>query len=598
MFALDPRPPASQLTHHALLIAWGHFAQTLALPAQFANLPVPQKTVQHTPAHKLLTVLLGILAGNEYLRDLSYGPAPLSRDPAVAAAWDLPGFAEASSISRTLQCANATTLAALQQILDRLTTPFLAQALAALRRAATPLQLDVDLTGQPVSATSQTYPAAAFGYMDGAICLGYQLAEVCLHTPQWGRLWLAGQHHPGDTVSSQCLLDLVAAAEARLGCHPRRRVELLQERIAAHQALLARQDADEAARTTAQQAAHQRQAALHTALQQARRRVLRLTDYPVSPTQAGPGGALTQAQRRVRGLERQAAQTRTLLEQLQQEARRGWQIRRATQAALAPLLARHAQLSAENAAQPDAPQVRLRMDAGFCNGEMLTAVLELGYEVETKAAHPSMVRALLARVTPDMAWTRVGQNAQMLGWTNYQMQTCPYALTVGLERFYTPQGLKHSVLVRSQDSPTAPLPDLASWFASYNARQVIEAGIKQEKMVFKVQHLWSRSAVGIQIQIALTLFAANFVAWGNVWLQERVITPQTTMAQALQRPKYLVRVAANSLATIEQQETQTVIRFSPLSSLAGTLIHLSGPAPVQLAFNLMNDVHLIDAKPG
>jgi hypothetical protein len=197
-------------------------------------------------------------------------------------------------------------------------------------------------------------------------------------------------------VSSQCLLDLVAAAEARLGCHPRRRVELLQERLAAHQVQLARQDADLAALTMAQHAARQRQAALHTALQQARRRVLRLTDYPVSPTQAGPGGALTQAQRRVRGLERQAAHTRTLLDQLQQEVRRGWQTRQAMQAVLAPLLARHAQLSAENAAYPGAPPMRLRMDAGFCNGETLTAVLELGYEVETKAAHPSMVRALLA----------------------------------------------------------------------------------------------------------------------------------------------------------------------------------------------------------
>jgi hypothetical protein len=60
----------------------------------------------------------------------------------------------------------------------------------------------------------------------------------------------------------------------------------------------------------------------------------------------------------------------------------------------------------------------------------------------------------------------------------------------------------------------------------------------------------------------------------------------------------LVRVAANSLATIEQQEGQTVIRFSPLSSLAGTLIHLSGPAPVQLAFTLMDDVHFVDTKLG
>jgi hypothetical protein len=109
-------------------------------------------------------------------------------------------------------------------------------------------------------------------------------------------------------------------------------------------------------------------------------------------------------------------------------------------------------------------------------------------------------------------------------------------------------------------------------------------------MAFKVQHLWRRSAVGIQIQIALTLFAANFTAWGTAWLQEQVIT--------LQRPKYLVWVAANSLATIEQQEMQTVIRFSPLSSLAGLVMHLRGPAPIQQAFNLMNDVHFIDAKPG
>ena len=91
---------------------------------------------------------------------------------------------------------------------------------------------------------------------------------------------------------------------------------------------------------------------------------------------------------------------------MQQEVRRCWQMQAVTQAALAPLLARHAQLSAENAAQPDAPRVRLRMDAGFCNGETLTAVLELGYEVETKAAHPSVARTLLARITPDMIWTR------------------------------------------------------------------------------------------------------------------------------------------------------------------------------------------------
>ena len=107
--------------------------------------------------------------------------------------------------------------------------------------------------------------------------------------------------------------------------------------------------------------------------------------------------------------------------------------------------------------------------------------------------------------------------------------------------------------------------------------------------MFKVQHLWSRSAVGMPIQGALTLFAANFVQGAGAWLQERVTTPQATMAQARQRPQYLVRGAANSPAVVEQNGARVVIRFSPLSSLAGTLIHLPAPDPIQLAFDLDSD---------
>src|SRR5947209_16395884 len=86
----------------------------------------------------------------------------------------------------------------------------------------------------------------------------------------------------------------------------------------------------------------------------------------------------------------------------------------------------------------------------------------------------------------------------------------------------SPQGLKYSVLLRNQEEATSPCPDLREWFSSYNARQTIEAGNKQSKTVFKVQHLWSQSAVGMQIQVALTLFAANFVGWAGVWLRPRL----------------------------------------------------------------------------
>lgn len=36
--------------------------------------------------------------------------------------------------------------------------------------------------------------------MDGEVRLGYQLAEIYLHTELFGGQWLSAQHHPGDTV--------------------------------------------------------------------------------------------------------------------------------------------------------------------------------------------------------------------------------------------------------------------------------------------------------------------------------------------------------------------------------------------------------------
>lgn len=236
---IPPISPTTQATQHGLLIAWGHFAQTLDLPARLTAVPLAQRTVKHTPAAKLLTCLLNILCGQEYLSDLSHHPAPLYRDPAVATAWGLPALAEASVVSRTLARADAATLHALQTTLDGVARPFLERALTDLRPLQQPIQLDADLTGRPVSDSSTSYPGAAFGYMDGQIRLGYQLAALCVQTTLYGRQWVVGQHHPGDTVSAPCLLALVAAAEQRLGCHPRRRTELLDQRIAERQATIA-----------------------------------------------------------------------------------------------------------------------------------------------------------------------------------------------------------------------------------------------------------------------------------------------------------------------------------------------------------------------
>lgn len=574
-------PSTPQPTQHALLVAWGHFAHELDLVAPFFTIPIPQKTVHQPPAAKLLTLFLGLLSGCEYLSDFSLGPAPLSRDPVVAAAWGLPTLASASAVSRTLAACTPASLHALQQVIDQLTAPFLHRAIADLCTHQQPLQLDVDLTGRPVSSSSQSYPGAAFGYMDGEIRLGYQLAAICLHTRHYGRLWLVGQHHPGDTVSTACLLDLLRAAEARLGVHPRRRTELLDARIAIQQAGLAAATAKVGRIASSLNTVRTQREQVHTAQQQVRRRLTRLIDYPVSPQQDAPFGALSQAQQQQAVLDHRADRltqqyVRLLARQRQVQA----QIQQ-LQAGLGSLQQRLAELARQNVAQLDPPRCRLRMDAGFCSGELLTVILELGYEIETKAGHRA-AESLVARVTPETVWTRVGKNAEMVGWTNYQMRHCPYPVSVALERFYTPQGRKYSVLVRSQEAPNTPCPDLREWFHSYNARQLIEAGFKQSKTVFKVQRLWSRSAVGMQVQALLALFAANFVAWARDWLTERVQVETASAARALSRPKQLVRVAANSLAAVEYEGNAVVVRFSALSGLPGTVIYLHGPPTAEV----------------
>lgn len=280
-----PRP-----TQHGLLVCWGHFAQELGLITHLQDVPIPQKTVIHSPAAKLTTLLMGLLSGIEYLTDLTHAPAPLYHDPALAAAWGLPALPEASGVSRTLAAATPRSLAALQTVLATLTQPFLERALQDLRLRNQPLVLDVDLTGQPVDASSTSFPAAAFGYMDGQIRLGYQLAVVCLHTELYGRQWLIGEQHPGNTVSAPCLLGLLRAAEARLGCHPRRRPELLDPRIAALQATLA------AATAQAEEARCQRTALLieRPTLQEQLRHTLRRV---FTLRQAGkPSAALQQSE--------------------------------------------------------------------------------------------------------------------------------------------------------------------------------------------------------------------------------------------------------------------------------------------------------------
>jgi hypothetical protein len=573
-------------TQHAMVIVWGHFARTIGLLERLAQVPMAQKTVLRAPHEKLVEFLLGLLTGIEYLIDLSEGAAPLVRDAEVAAAWNLHALADASGVSRTLWACDEQTVQVLESQLDAVGQPFLDRAVSDLRQRHVPLVLDADLTGRPVSSTSQTFPGAAFGYMDGEVRLGYQLAEICLRTDLFGRQWLSAQHHPGDTVSAPCLLDLLQAAERRLGCHPRRRTELIQQRMEACEqamrAALAQTTSanDRVTRVTA------RLTRLTEQIQHAEVRIQALRVQPASARQAGPYSQLNRLRKQQAGWQAQLGRAQAQLAQATGVAERQRQRllteAQTYQAERQRLQARSERFWAENAQQPDAPHCTIRLDAGFATGLNLTELIELGYDIDTKAANPAVVQALRERVTAETHWTTVGKNADMVSWPGYQLHDCPYPLLVGLERFHTPKGVLHAVLIRYLDEPQASDLALTQWFHAYNGRQTIEAGNKEEKTTFKVQHLMSRSAAGIRIQALLTVFAANFVRWADEWIRPRVEQSTRRFDSVLSSPKRLVRIAANSPAIIDRRAGPVRVRFSHLSSFDGVVIVLSALVGRQL----------------
>lgn len=166
-------PPYEQPTQHAMLVVWGQFAQEIGLLDQLAAVPIPQKTVLHTPGAKLATLFMGLLSGIPYLTDLTRGPAPLYHDPAVAQAWGLAALPEASGVSRTLSTATAESLSSLQDVLTTLSAPFLQQALADLRSRDQPFVLEADLT----AARSATR-APAFRRQPLAIWMGRSASVI------------------------------------------------------------------------------------------------------------------------------------------------------------------------------------------------------------------------------------------------------------------------------------------------------------------------------------------------------------------------------------------------------------------------------------
>jgi hypothetical protein len=560
-------------TQHGLLVAFGEFLQQHGLIERLMQVPIPQKTRTFAPQTKLVEFLAGIMSGIEHLEDLNDGSHPLVKDQVVAQAWGQPGFAHYSGVSRTLDACDTNTVTAVEQAIQACSQPFIRTTIQGLLRRGEAIIYDFDLTGQAVSPTSTTYAGAAFGWMNDGVKLGYQLARVCLSPAGEARLWLAGFHHPGDTVSASCLKDLVRAAEAQTEVRPRRRTELVQQRLAAQHDLVAR----------TRRLIKQQQTKLRH-LQQTQTELIGKCYHATQQRKGAPSrkkravlkAQLIRWEKRLPRLEAQLLKCQQVLTKHQAHLQEHTK-------ALTELQVWLTQLEADNRTNPDPPAyVEARMDAGFVSGENLTWLLEMGYCPNTKAPNDRTTTALRKRLSRQTRWVRVGENAEMTAWGNYVMHGCPYPLTVALERFKVKRTYHYATLIHYRDDGL--FPTLPVWFQHYNERQTIEAGNKEMKGTFFVQHLMSRSPAGIRLQVLFTGLAANAVRWCIPWLKNCAPEPTPKFVRTLNSPKHLVQDAANAAARVQQTNCGTALQFAPESPFPGLTLFLKGVPAFQLAF--------------
>jgi hypothetical protein len=576
-------------TEHALLVLLGQYAQHIGLIKALMAVPLHQQTRTYSPQAKVLEFLVAILAGLAHLEDISRDGCPLDQDQAVAQAWQQAGWADYSGVARTLQTLSQAEAEAIAQVLDEISRPFLDQQVTQALTEHDRLEYDGDLTGRPVSNTSQTYPGATFGHMDDEVRLGYQAAVVSVGSPTYRRLWLSVKPHPGHLLSCQLLAELVQAAETHTCVRPSRRSDLLGQRRKVVSETLLKTSQGLAQR---QQRLTELQAGLPVSCEcwQCTERVVAAlaVDFQARGRAEKPYSALARARRRARHGQRRYQQQMLEVVRIRKHIQRQQREVVSLQAQVAELAVRLRRFEHENAANIAPVHAVFRLDAGFATWDNVTALIELGYDIYSRPYNQKVKLALLRRTSAASEWMHVGANAEMVAWPAQRLKGCPYPVDIALERFYTGKTLRYGVLLHfGADQVTVDLP---AWFAHYNARQTVEAGIKEGKGVFQMHHLKVRSAPALWLQEQFAAFAANFIRWAARWLSTQCYQePQQWLQPVAASVKTLVQVAAHTPATVEWLPDGCLLRFTGESLYAGRVIQTGGCA-FQLSLPIFQNV--------
>jgi hypothetical protein len=568
------RKSQTVFTQHALLVAWGAYAQQIELSQKLAQVSLRQKTYRHSPQGKVLELMIATLAGLAYLEDISRSAHPLDQDHAVAQAWGQAGWADYSGVSRTLQKLTLPEARQIVQVLQEINQGFLTSEIELALQQSGYLVFDGDLTGLEVSKSSTTYPNVAYGHMDDKVCLGYQAAIVSLSSPTYGRLWVSVEHHPGNAVSATQAQALVQAAEACTGLRPLRRTELLEQRLTR----LAQEEHTWYVRLSAhriklEQVQEYLAKTIHT-LQTLQTRVSELeTDYQTRQCPERPVSRLAKARQRLASYQARLLRSQKAVAQAQGLV--AWSQERLAdcQAEQKRLQERLSRFQQDNLTNARPMQAVFRLDAGFGTWENLALLIEMGYEVLTKAYSPQTTQHFCKQIPENPQWFPVGTQAEMLTWENYTWKAFWYPLDVGLARFTDGDRVTHCTLLHFGPQPLAK--NAHQWFRLYNDRQIIEAGIKETRQVFYLHRLKVRTEAAIFLQEYFVLFAANFIRWANRWLKQvgsGNAKPNLDLTKI--GMKRFVQVATHTSASVTWSSAGCLLKFSDLSCMAGKQLFL------------------------
>jgi hypothetical protein len=483
-----------------LLIAMGHFAHQIGLPALFRHfIQLKQKKLRHDPIDKLLTFFVSLVDGCGYTSDIDTALKPY---PALAQAWTVPGFAGQRVVNETLHLLTWSQVKQIDQVFQAL---FEQQSLARQQPRNVPLIVDVDTMGLRVSPGSHAIEWAELGYFPkakGQKGLQFSAAFIGANF----RECLGGFLAPGYAHILNQMPALLELIEKRLGSPPRRG-DLLRQR-ARHLQAQARTCETSAASCTnrvqhhyQQISARQERAGVHQAQIDALKVRLRRLPKRAKRLQK----ALAHHQARMRWYRQREHGDLKAIERLRERA-----VRYQREAAA---LREEAQALLELAAQPVAlgksRVILLRGDAGLGTADTITILSERGYLFVLKGRDPRTAHKLVNLAKP-ADWQPVDAHLRAAEIIGRPLPGCPYSVRLVLcERTNDKGKASYYFLVSNLSPQTYAAPELVRF---YNDRQTIEAFNKVIGTVLFLRHLRTGDIIANYAVAQLAMLAQDFLS--------------------------------------------------------------------------------------